>query len=288
MGQASSVFDRSKPKWCPGCGNFVVYSCLKDALEELGYRPEEIVVVCGIGCATFIWSYLNTNSLKALHGRVLPAATGVKLVKPSLKVLAVSGDGDAYSIGCGHLTHTARRNIDLTYIVIDNGIFGNTRGQPSPTTPYLSPTKISPRGWPEKPVDPLLLVAVSGATFIAQGYVGNPSSLREIFKKALKHRGFSLVNIVSVCPTFNPKRTITTIKEKILDVGLDSQRDLDEAVKLLLEARKAGKIPVGVIYSRDEPTYNDLLNANSDQKSIVPDLRVLEIALREFGLEIEC
>lgn len=282
------VFERAKPRWCPGCGDFSVYEALKNAFIELGLRPEEIVIVCGIGCATFIWSYINTNALKGIHGRVLPAATGVKLANPGLKVIGVSGDGDAYSIGGNHLVHTARRNVEITYIVVDNGVFGNTRGQPSPTTPIYSVVKNYPFRWPEKPVNPLLLALVSGATFVAQGFVGDVKKLKEYFKEAIIHRGFSFINILSVCPTFNPTRTVRELKEKIVYVEefgapLDNVRD---AVDLVLSIQGEGKNPVGVIYKKLEPTYNELLKATGKLDPSINYSRISEIAERELGLKM--
>jgi 2-oxoglutarate ferredoxin oxidoreductase subunit beta len=282
------VFERAKPRWCPGCGDFSVYEALKNAFIELGLRPEEIVIVCGIGCATFIWSYINTNALKGIHGRVLPAATGVKLANPGLKVIGVSGDGDAYSIGGNHLVHTARRNVEITYIVVDNGVFGNTRGQPSPTTPIYSVVKNYPFRWPEKPVNPLLLALVSGATFVAQGFVGDVKKLKEYFKEAIIHRGFSFINILSVCPTFNPTRTVRELKEEIVYVEefgapLDNVRD---AVDLVLSIQGEGKNPVGVIYKKLEPTYNELLKATGKLDPSINYSRISEIAERELGLKM--
>ncbi|MCL7389797.1 MAG: thiamine pyrophosphate-dependent enzyme [Thaumarchaeota archaeon] len=282
------VFERAKPRWCPGCGDFSVYEALKNAFIELGLRPEEIVIVCGIGCATFIWSYINTNALKGIHGRVLPAATGVKLANPGLKVIGVSGDGDAYSIGGNHLVHTARRNVEITYIVVDNGVFGNTRGQPSPTTPIYSVVKNYPFRWPEKPVNPLLLALVSGATFVAQGFVGDVKKLKEYFKEAIIHRGFSFINILSVCPTFNPTRTVRELKEEIVYVEefgapLDNVRD---AVDLVLSIQGEGKKPVGVIYKKLEPTYNELLKATGKLDPSINYDRINEIAERELGLKM--
>ena len=282
------VFERAKPRWCPGCGNFSVYEALKNAFYELGLRPEEIVIVCGIGCATFIWSYINTNALKGIHGRVLPTATGVKLVNPGLRVIGVSGDGDAYSIGCNHLVHAARRNVEITYIVIDNGVFGNTRGQPSPTTPIYSIMKNYPFGWPEKPVNPLLLALVSGATFVAQGFVGDVKKLKEYFKEAIVHHGFSFINVVSVCPTFNPMRTIRELREKIVYVeGLGAPLDdVKDAVNLVLSIQGEGKSPVGVIYKKLEATYNELLRATGKLDLSIDYNRISEIAERELGLKM--
>lgn len=283
------IFERARPRWCPGCGDFIVYEALKKAFYELGLRPEEIVLVCGIGCATFIWSYLNTNALKAIHGRVLPAATGIKLVNPSLKVIGVSGDGDAYSIGCNHLIHTARRNVDLTYIVVDNGVFGNTRGQPSPTTPTHSITKITPKGWPERPINPLLLALVSGATFVAQGYVGDLNNLKKIFKDAINHHGFSLINILSVCPTFNPMRTIMKLREETIyveEMGAPFEK-LEDAVNLVSSIQREGKHPIGVILKKYEPTYSELLGATRKIDNIIDYIRIQEISKRELELILD-
>lgn len=282
------VFERAKPRWCPGCGDFSVYEALKNAFYELNLRPEEIVMVCGIGCATFIWSYLNTNAIKGIHGRVLPTATGVKLANPRLKVIGVSGDGDAYSIGCNHLVHTARRNVEITYIVVDNGVFGNTRGQSSPTTPIYSVMKNYPSGWPEKPINPLLLALVSGVTFVAQGFIGDVKRLKEYFKEAINHRGFSLINILSVCPTFNLMRTVRELREKIVYVEEEGAPldDVRDAVNLVLSIQREGKHPVGVIYKKLEPTYNELVGAMDKLDPAINYNRISGISERELGLKI--
>lgn len=284
----AAQLERSRPRWCPGCGDFSVYESLKAAIAELGLRPEEVVLVCGIGCATFIWSYLNTNSLKTIHGRVLPAATGIKLVKPELKVIGVSGDGDAYSIGCNHLVHTARRNVEVTYIVIDNGVFGNTRGQPSPTTPLGAQTKLTPSGWPERPLEPLLLAIVSGATFVAQGFAGDPKGLKDQLKEALSHRGFSLINIISFCPTFNPSRTVKDLRERIVyldEIGFDRESRSD-ALRTILSIRESGKYPVGIALKIREPTYSELLNTSGGRSAEAEQQAIERIALRDLGLRI--
>lgn len=285
----ADAFERGKPRWCPGCGNFIVYEALKKALHELELRPEEIVLVCGIGCSAFIWSYVNTNALKAIHGRVLPVATGVKLANPSLKVIGVSGDGDAYSIGCNHLIHSARRNVDLTYIVVDNGVFGNTRGQPSPTTPMRSITRITPRGWPEKPINPLLLALASGATYVAQGYVGELNKLKEIFKDAINHRGFSLINILSVCPTFNPTRTVMGLREGVVHVEERGAplESVEDSLKLVLSIQGEGGYPVGAILKKREPTYNELLGVASRLDPFIDYSKICEISARELELALK-
>ncbi|MEN2974628.1 MAG: thiamine pyrophosphate-dependent enzyme [Candidatus Caldarchaeales archaeon] len=282
------ILERSKPRWCPGCGDFSVYEALKTAIMDLGLKPEEIVIVCGIGCATFIWSYINTNSLKALHGRVLPAATGIKLVNPNLKVIGVSGDGDAYSIGCNHLIHTARRNVEITYIVVDNGVFGNTRGQPSPTTPLNTISKTTPRGWPERPLNPLLLAIISGATYVAQGFIGDVKRLKEQIKEAVSHRGFSIINILSVCPTFNLSRSLREVREKIVyldELGFETD-NRSEAIRILLSIQESGKHPVGVLLKTSEPTYNDLLRADKRLSTEIYYEKISELALREIGLRL--
>lgn len=284
----SDIFERAKPRWCPGCGDFSIYEALKKAFLDLNLKPEEIVLVCGIGCATFIWSYLNTNSLKGIHGRVLPAATGIKLVNPKLKVIGVSGDGDAYSIGLNHLIHTARRNVEITYIVVDNSIFGNTRGQPSPTTPIYSLLKNYPRPCPEKPVNPLLLALTSGATFVAQGFVGDVDRLKEYFKEAINHRGFSLINVLSVCPTFNPTRTVRELRERIVyveELGAPLE-SVKSAVEMVLSIGEDGKHPVGIVYKKLEPTYNESLGVADGIDLSINYNKIVEISERELGLRL--
>ncbi len=193
---------RIKPIWCPGCGNYSVLGALLRTFVDLEIEPESLAVASGIGCSSRIPGFIKCYGYHGVHGRALPSAVGVKLGNPRLTVLAVGGDGDGLSIGMGHFPHAARRNIDITYVLLDNRIYGLTKGQTSPTTCTGWWTKTSPQGVVETPLNPLELGIVFGASFVARGYSGTPKGLDEILRAAITHKGFSLVHVISPCVTF--------------------------------------------------------------------------------------
>ena len=191
-----------KPIWCPGCGDFAVLTSLMRALANLGIPPEQVAVASGIGCSSRFPAFIRTYGFHGVHGRPLPLATGIKLGNPSLTVVAVGGDGDGFSIGGGHLPHAARRDIELTYLVMDNSIYGMTKGQPSPTSPRGTKRKASPYGSLEAPLNPVLMALAYGATFVARAFSGQIKQLTAIIEAALQHPGFAFVDILSPCVTF--------------------------------------------------------------------------------------
>lgn len=191
------------PDWCPGCGDFGVLNSLQRASAELGLQPHEILTVSGIGCSSNFPGYFNGFGMHTLHGRALAVATGAKLANHELNVVITAGDGDGYGIGGNHFTHTARRNVDLTYIVMNNQIYGLTTGQVSPTSREGMRTKSTPFGSIEPPMNPITSAIMNGATYVARGYSGDIRHLTELIKGAIQHRGFSLVDVFSPCTTFN-------------------------------------------------------------------------------------
>ena len=203
------------PDWCPGCGDFGVLNSLQRAAAELGLRPHEIVTVSGIGCSSNLPGYINTYGMHTLHGRSLAFATGVKMANHDLTVIATGGDGDGYGIGGNHFTHTARRNVDLTYVVMNNQIYGLTTGQVSPTSRMGQKTKSTPFGSVEYPINPLTSAIMNGATYVARGYSGDVRHLTELIKGGIEHQGFSLIDIFSPCVTFNLDNTHNFFKERI-------------------------------------------------------------------------
>jgi len=206
--------------WCPGCGIGIVLHMLIKAIDEANLDPKNVVVISGIGCSGRFSGYIKTDGAHVLHGRAIPFAIGVKLANPKLTVIVVGGDGDIVSIGGNHLIHAARRNIDLKVIMINNMIYGMTGGQLAPTTPKGAYTTTSPQGNIEEPINAVALAAVSGATFVSRWTVAHPINMKECFKKALKHRGFSFIEVVSDCPEIfgrlngirNPSELIRKIK----------------------------------------------------------------------------
>ncbi len=203
------------PDWCPGCGDFGVLSCVQKACAELGLRPHEILTVSGIGCSSNFPGYFNAYGMHTLHGRALAVATGAQLANHELTVIVTGGDGDGYGIGGNHFTHTARRNVDLTYIVMNNQIYGLTTGQVSPTSCQGMKTKSTPFGSVERPVNPITAAIMNGATFVARGFSGHGKHLIELMQKAIQHKGFALIDIFSPCVTYNHDNDYPFFRERI-------------------------------------------------------------------------
>lgn len=195
-----------KPIWCPGCGDYTVLSSFTRAFASLGLRPENTAVVSGIGCSSRIPAYLTSYGFHGVHGRSLAAAAGLKLARPDLTVVVASGDGDGYSIGGNHFMHACRRNVDMTYVVMDNHVYGMTKGQPSPTTEPDWNSKLSPGGTGLKTFHPLVIALAAGANFVARAFAGDPTGTANTIAEAIKTPGFSFVEILSPCVTFRPEQ----------------------------------------------------------------------------------
>ncbi|TAK51960.1 MAG: 2-oxoacid:ferredoxin oxidoreductase subunit beta [Betaproteobacteria bacterium] len=195
-----------KPVWCPGCGDYTVLSSITKALAALEVRPENVAVVSGIGCSSRIPAYTTCYGFHGVHGRALAAATGLKVARPDLTVIAAGGDGDGYSIGGNHFLHACRRNVDLTYIVMDNRVYGMTKGQPSPTTEPDWDSKLSPHGTGLREFHPLVIALASGANFIARATSSDPNGTADLITQAVRHPGFSFIEVLSPCVTFRPEQ----------------------------------------------------------------------------------
>jgi 2-oxoglutarate ferredoxin oxidoreductase subunit beta len=193
-----------KPIWCPGCGDYHVLMSFTRAFAQLGLPPEQVAVISGIGCSSRIPAYTTCYGFHGVHGRSLAVAAGLKVTRPDLTVIVASGDGDGYSIGGNHFLHACRRNIDMTYVVMDNRVYGMTKGQPSPTTEPDFDTALSPGGTGLRPFHPLVIALASGANFIARAFSGQPNETAEMLVEAIRHPGFSFVEILSPCVTFRP------------------------------------------------------------------------------------
>ncbi len=244
------------PTWCPGCGYYGITHALAAALTERGIENRNLVVVSGIGCAGRYPFFFKGYGFHGVHGRALPIAGGVKIARPDLTVLVVGGDGDGLGIGGGHLPHAIRRNIDVTYILFDNGIYGLTKGQSSPTTPQGQRTGTHPYGNPDTPLDPVVLGLGYRASFLATGYAGEPDELAPIFARALAHRGFSFVPVVTPCVTFDAVNiTWDRMREGWQPVPADHDpTDLTAALNLALDENRY----YGVLYCEpDRPTFAD-------------------------------
>ncbi len=203
------------PDWCPGCGDYGVLAAVQKALVDLQIPQHEIAVVSGIGCSSNFPGFINTYGMHTLHGRSLPVATGLKMANHDLTVLVTGGDGDGLGIGCNHLIHTIRRNVDLTYIIMDNQIYGLTTGQTSPTSRLGMKTKSMPFGSIESPLNPIALALAAGATFVARGFTGDQKHLTELIKQAIQHKGFSFLDVFSPCVTYNHDNTFQWFRSKV-------------------------------------------------------------------------
>ncbi len=273
--KASEYRSRIKPIWCPGCGDYAVLNALTRAFAALELRNENIVVASGIGCSSRFPAFLKTYGIHGVHGRPLPLATGIKLGNPRLTVVAVGGDGDGFSIGGGHIPHAARRNIDLPYIVMDNNIYGMTKGQPSPTSPRGLHRKASPYGSQERPLNPILMALAYGTTFVARAFSGQPKQMADIFRQALQHPGFAFVQVLSPCITFH--NTYDHYREicRPLPDGHDPSDQLS-AMKLAMESDTQY---LGIFYRDESQTpYSQRLRTLQEQ---APKL-TLETVLARF------
>ena len=250
---------RADPDWCPGCGDFGVLHALKQAIAELGLYPNEVLTISGIGCSSNLPGYINTYGMHTLHGRALAVATGAQLANHRLKVIVTGGDGDGYGIGGNHFLHTMRRNVDLTYIVMDNQVYGLTTGQVSPTSIKGMKTKSTPFGSVENQVNPIPLAIAGGATYVARGFTGQIRHLTELIKGGIQHKGFALIDTFSPCVTFNKDNTHEFFKQrtrKLEDMGHDPS-DFHAAIE------KGGlwgdDIPIGLFYRNEAvPALDEL------------------------------
>ncbi len=246
------------PDWCPGCGDFGVLKGLQKACAELGLLPHRILTVSGIGCSSNLPGYINAYGMHTLHGRPLAVATGVQMANHELTVIATGGDGDGYGIGGNHFVHTARRNVDLTYIVMNNQIYGLTTGQVSPTSSKGMKTKSSPFGSVELPVNPITSAIMNGATFVARAFTGDGQHLVELMKKAIQHKGFSLIDVFSPCVTFNQDNTYKFFKprvKKLEDEGHDTSDWKTACEKALLWG---DIIYTGLFLQKEQATLSQL------------------------------
>jgi len=239
------------PVWCPGCGDFHVLMSTTKALAQLGIPPEDIAVISGIGCSSRIPAYTNCYGFHGVHGRSLALATGLKVARPDLTVLAMSGDGDGFSIGGNHFLHACRRNIDITYIVMDNRVYGMTKGQPSPTTEPDWDSALSPGGTGLSPFHPLVIALASGANFVAREFSGDIKSTTRTIVEAIRHPGFSFVEILSPCVTFRPDER--DWKSTVHKASVDETDDPARAARRIMTD---DGMNVGILYRGHRTPYD--------------------------------
>jgi 2-oxoglutarate ferredoxin oxidoreductase subunit beta len=257
---------RSKtlPTWCPGCGYFAIVDGVTTALKREGIANHETVIVSGIGCSSRFPFFVNTYGFHTLHGRALPVATGVKTANEALTVVAVGGDGDGFAIGGGHLPHACKRNVNITYLLLDNGVYGLTKGQTSPTSALGFKTPTSPYENPDRPLNPLLMVLAYGASWVGQAYAGRPAQLLDLIRQAIAHRGFSYLHILSPCVTFDKtNRTYGNLDLQVRD--LPAGHDTSDLSAALREAMNQETPALGVYFKQQRPTLGEALDSLADK-----------------------
>jgi 2-oxoglutarate ferredoxin oxidoreductase subunit beta len=246
-----------KPTWCPGCGDFGILAAVKQGLVQAGLAPHEVLVVTGIGCGSKLPDYANVNGFLTLHGRPVPVATGARLANPDLHVMTIHGDGDALGLGMGHFIHAARRNVNLTDLIQNNQIYGLTKGQYSPTSDLGFVTSTSPEGAIEKAANPVALAITAGATFVSRGFAGDVKHLAGLVAQALQHDGYALIDVLQPCVTFNRKNTYNWYRERVYKVEETGHDPGDRSAALDKAFEWGDKIPLGVIYRTQRPTYEE-------------------------------
>jgi 2-oxoglutarate/2-oxoacid ferredoxin oxidoreductase subunit beta len=247
------------PDWCPGCGDFGVLAAVQKALVELQIPKHEVATISGIGCSSNFPGFIDTYGMHTLHGRSLPVASGMKLANHAMTVLVTGGDGDGFGIGAGHFVHTMRRNLDLTYIVMDNQIYGLTTGQTSPTSRIGMKTKSMPFGNVDAPVNPVSLALAAGATFVARGFSADQKHLTELIKRGIEHKGFSFIDVFSPCVTYNHDNTFQWFRPRVKKLEENPAYDPADWQAAMEKSTLWGdEIPIGLFFERtDVPTAHD-------------------------------
>jgi len=272
-----------RPDWCPGCGNFAQLRAIMEALTELNVNPENVVITSGIGCSSNMPEFINAYGYHGLHGRLVPVAAGVKWANPDLKVIAYGGDGDGYFEGTQHFYHFAKRNVDITYMVSDNQVFGLTTGQASPTTPIGIITKDTPDGNIEPPFNPVQYALTAGASLVARGFSGDVKGLTEITKEAIKHKGFSFIDVLSPCPTYNKFDGYDFYRKAVYKLENNDKTDFFNAYKLASQWGDNHAIPTGIFYEVNKPAYEDYDEVLSKVKlKDIDPYKLTEEDLNEF------
>ncbi|HEV2231705.1 MAG TPA: thiamine pyrophosphate-dependent enzyme [Thermoplasmata archaeon] len=248
----------TKPTWCPGCGDFSVVAAIEMAVKKLQIPSHDVVIVSGIGCSSNLPHFLSSYGFHGIHGRSLPVAEGIRWANHGLTVIATGGDGDGFGIGCGHFVHTMRRNVDMTYVTMDNQIYGLTTGQASPTSMMGQKTKSTPAGVIENPIDPIALALAAGATYVARGFSGDVKHMADLVQNGIRHKGFAFVDALSPCVTYNKINTFDYFRQRVykLETSGHDPTNLIAAYQRSLEW--GDKIPIGLFYRTERPTYEDL------------------------------
>ncbi|MCY0897378.1 MAG: 2-oxoacid:ferredoxin oxidoreductase subunit beta [Firmicutes bacterium] len=263
-----------KSWWCPGCGDFGVLAAMQKALVAVGAEPRTTAIVAGIGCSGKLGNYINSYNIHVTHGRTLPAALGLKLANRDLLVLAAGGDGDAYAIGMGHFMHALRRNVNVTYIVMDNHVYGLTKGQTSPTSESGFKTKTTPKGSIDRPVHPLMLAVSAGATFVAQGFSSWQPQLARLIQQGIQHPGFALINVISPCVTYNKVNTYDWYKKTLLNLDDDPSYNPHSRPEALARLDATDELVTGLIYQEESEPYETQIAGFRDTPLVAQDWHV--------------
>lgn len=273
-----------KITWCPGCGNFGIWTALKQALVKLKLKPSNILITYGIGCHGHMVNYMSTFGFEGLHGRALPVAQGAKIANKDLTVISVAGDGDQLAEGGNHLIHASKRNVNITSIIHDNQVYGLTVGQTSPTSQKSYKSRSTPEGSIEDPISPLALAISSGASFVARGFSGDINHLTNLFVSAIKHRGFSLVDVFQPCVTFNYINTYSWFHKYIYKLS-NSHNTADKISALRKALVPSKKIPIGIFYKKQRPIFESstgLLKEDKPLNDYLIDNIKIDKLLRNF------
>ncbi|MGI6674058.1 MAG: 2-oxoacid:ferredoxin oxidoreductase subunit beta [Limnochordia bacterium] len=278
---------RQETAWCPGCGNFGIVRAVAKALNGLGLDPSQVLFVSGIGQAGKLPHYVSGNVLNTLHGRTLPTATGAKLANGDLTVIAVGGDGDGYAEGGNHFLHAIRKNVNITYIVHDNQVFGLTKGQASPRSDPGMVTGTTPLGVYNEPFNPLATAMTLNAGFVARGYAGDQEHLARIIQAAIQHEGFALVDVLQPCVTFNRINTYQWYRDRVYDLDQEEAYDRTDRQAAWKKSWEWGeRIPIGIFYQVKRPTladhYSDILDVPLVRQELDPG--AVEEILSEFRI----
>jgi len=284
--QKNAEYKIGKTSWCPGCGNFGIISAMKKALEEMGKKPHEILLVGGIGQAAKLPHYLTGNVFNGLHGRALASSTGAKVANSDLTVIVSTGDGDCYGEGGNHFLHAIRRNVDITCIVHNNQVYGLTRGQASPTSDPGYVTRLQTHGVIQSRFNALAVVLAMGGSFAARSFSGDQEHLSRMIREAVHHRGFSLLEVLQPCVSFNRVNTSAWYKKRIYDVSSDKNYDAGNRSMAFEKAMEWGeRIPVGLIYREEKPTFEDqipVLSRGPLVKQPPRETKLLSSLIEEF------
>lgn len=254
------------PTWCPGCGDYGIWASIKQSLVNLAWKPDDFVIVYGIGCSGNMNDFVKSYGFHSLHGRSIANAVGLKLANHKMPVMVVGGDGDLLGEGGNHFIHACRGNYNLTVVIHDNKVYGLTTGQVSPTAAKGNKSKSTPSGIIETPINPLALAITQGATYVAQGFAGDIPQLTNLITNGVKHKGLSIINVLQPCVTFNKINTYNWYREKVYKIEENHKKE--DKIKALKKALQRDKIPTGLLYEEQRPTYEESVEQIKDSTLI--------------------